>query len=370
MHIKAPKLRQPGEADRHATWLELFFDLVFVVSISQLSDKLIHNLNWVGLFEFIFLFTPIWWLWVIHTAYSTRFDVDSATHFIGTFLIMFAASFMTVQIPSALDAGANKFAAGFILAGAIIVLFYGRITYFIPHLQRMSLLFIAGFGGGLLLWIFSIFLAPPLKFWLWAVGMLIILLTPWLGKNILYKLPSFDEKHVPERFGLFTIIVLGETIAGVILGLKDASWSLTSILFGCAAFILAIVIWFQYYSYLRRADFHCNLRVQFLYVHFPLALSLVMLGVAIEAEIAAIDDFYPANVHNFLYCGTMIWLAFFYLMQRISRNKKPCLVTLCSSIVMVSILYFFSTSSPLVFLIGLDLIFLILLLDRRNYSAI
>lgn len=342
--------------------------MVFVVSISQLSEKLTHNLNWVGLSEFIFLFLPIWWLWVIHTAYSTRFDVDSATHFMGTFLIMFAAAWMTVQVPTALGTGANKFALGFILAATIIVLFYGRISYFIPHLTRMSLLFIAGFGSGLLLWIFSLFLGPPQKYYFWGFGIFIILITPWLGKNILYRLPSFDEKHIPERFGLFTIIVLGETIAGVILGLKGTTWSLLSLTFGVASFILAILIWFQYYSYLRRADFHCNLRVPFLYVHFPLALSLAMLGVAIETEIVAINnDSYQPNVHTFLYCGILLWLGFFYLMQQISRNNKPCLTTFFCAVVVVSILYFFFPNNPLAFIIGLDVIFLFLVTDKRNY---
>jgi low temperature requirement protein LtrA len=77
-----PRLRTLEDAgdDRRATWLELFFDLVFVVAVAQLSNALSADRTLHGFVVFCGLFVPIWWAWVGFTFYADRFDTDDLVH--------------------------------------------------------------------------------------------------------------------------------------------------------------------------------------------------------------------------------------------------------------------------------------------------
>ena len=87
---------------RHATWLELFFDLVFVAAISVVTHALGHahhgHLEVKQVIEFFLAFIPIWWIWATHTLYANRFDTDSHGHRAATLGIMFLAAMMSAII--------------------------------------------------------------------------------------------------------------------------------------------------------------------------------------------------------------------------------------------------------------------------------
>jgi len=76
--LTRPRLRplENTSEDRHASWLELFFDLVFVFAVSQVVYHLSNDVSWGGFFRFIALFVPMWWAWVGYTFYSDRFESD------------------------------------------------------------------------------------------------------------------------------------------------------------------------------------------------------------------------------------------------------------------------------------------------------
>ncbi|MER3589952.1 MAG: low temperature requirement protein A, partial [Mastigocladus sp. ERB_26_1] len=76
--LQPPRLRigEDSEEERHATWLELFYDLVFVVAVSQLAHNLKENVSLAGYLGFVFLFIPVWWSWIGTTMYANRFDSD------------------------------------------------------------------------------------------------------------------------------------------------------------------------------------------------------------------------------------------------------------------------------------------------------
>lgn len=77
--LQPPRLRisEDDEAQpRHATWLELFYDLVFVVAVSQLAHNLSKDVSLTGFLSFAALFVPVWWAWIGTTFYANRFDSD------------------------------------------------------------------------------------------------------------------------------------------------------------------------------------------------------------------------------------------------------------------------------------------------------
>jgi low temperature requirement protein LtrA len=79
---RTPSLRSSSDEEqlRHASWVELFFDLVFVVVISELSHTLAAHLSWVGFLQFAALFVPCWWAWTIYTFYVDRYDTDDVLY--------------------------------------------------------------------------------------------------------------------------------------------------------------------------------------------------------------------------------------------------------------------------------------------------
>src|ERR671937_879089 len=89
-----PRLRtlEDAEEDRRATWLELFFDLVFVVAVAQLSLGLGNEVSLHDVLVFAGLFVPVWWAWVGYTFYADRFDTDDAPHRLLMIAGMFAVA--------------------------------------------------------------------------------------------------------------------------------------------------------------------------------------------------------------------------------------------------------------------------------------
>ncbi len=364
---KPLKLRLPDEtSERHATWLELFFDLVFVVAVTQISHQLTINLTFIGVIQFLGLFVPVWWSWVGHTVYATRFDTDDTIHRIFTFIVMFGAVIMAIQVPTALSSGANGFIIGYLLAQGMILLQFVRVYFTVPEAKQMSRLYLIGFSIGTLFWCISLLMPIPYKFIFWALGMLTNFLVPWIGKPILQKAP-LDTTHIPERFSQFTIIVLGETVFAVVVGLSEAHWHMYSLLTGITAFIFAILIWWLYESYMQISNYKCTLSSgqPFIYTHLPLLAGLVIAGVCIEHAI--MESHAPAlfGQINIIFCGAIIlWLVSFMMLQHftITQPQFEALdLYYVLAIVVLLVLFFILPLPSLIIVASLDIIFFALL---------
>ncbi|MEI1375203.1 MAG: low temperature requirement protein A [Nostoc sp.] len=98
--LQPPRLRigEDTEEERRATWLELFYDLVFVVAVSQLAHNLNEDISLSGLFGFVVLFIPVWWSWIGTTFYANRFDSDDVGHRLLIGIQMLTAAAMAINI--------------------------------------------------------------------------------------------------------------------------------------------------------------------------------------------------------------------------------------------------------------------------------
>ena len=90
-HARKPRLRDDHHLERHASWLELFFDLVFAITVSQLAHRLYPDLTPLKFAQFLGLFLPVWWAWVGQTMFATRFDSDDAAQRVLTLAQMLFA---------------------------------------------------------------------------------------------------------------------------------------------------------------------------------------------------------------------------------------------------------------------------------------
>ena len=175
----------------------------------------------------------------------------------------------------------------------MLIVLYLRIRTRVAAARSLSTFLAAGFSLGTALWYASVFVPEPARFWLWGAGITIEILVPLIGNQVLASTP-IHPTHLPERFGLFMIIVLGESVAGVVAGTADASWHLASGLVAAGGFVAAASLWWSYFDFAGWAA-QCGLltsarsgplaRDVYSYGHFPVAVSLALIGVGTELAI-------------------------------------------------------------------------------------
>ena len=214
-----PRLRTLEDADneRHATWLELFFDLVFVVAIAQLADGLAEDPSVRGFLIFVGLFVAVWWAWVGYTFYADRFDTDDPPHRVLMIAGMFAVAVLASVIPDAFHGETARFALAYAGVRAIVVLLNARAWWHLPAARPLLNVYIPAFATSIVLFVVSAAVEPPHRYWLWAVALAIDLGTP-LASGRRIRLVPIHASHIPERVGLFTIIVFGESVLAVVVG--------------------------------------------------------------------------------------------------------------------------------------------------------
>ena len=133
---KLPRLRT-GKKERHATWLELFFDLVFVLAVAELGSMLSKDLTINGLPKFIFLFLPVWYAWFHHTIFSDRFDTDNFAHRFLTIVQMLGVVGIAASIHGAFAETGTTLAASFVLIKLIMIIFYRLEMNYIPIFRQV-----------------------------------------------------------------------------------------------------------------------------------------------------------------------------------------------------------------------------------------
>jgi len=310
-----PRLRLPADGGaRHATWLETFYDLVFAVAVGALGSRLEANLSAGGVLRFLALFVPLWWAWLGHTVYDTRFDTDDVPQRLLTFGIMLAAAAMAVTIPRAFEGASAGFAAAYVGARACLLLLYGRAYRHAVEARPIIRRYLGAFGCGAALWVVSIPAPPPARYALWAAGMAVELVAPWLIQPILRRAPV-DTSHLPERLALFTVIVLGELIAVVVGSLGGVSTDrieTAALVAAVLAFAFAACVWWVYFTFVEVSAFAARLGSgqPYIYLHLPIVVGLTLSGVGLSSAIAAAArPALPAATRLVIGGGVLLWLA-------------------------------------------------------------
>lgn len=291
--LQPPRLRVggEGEGERHATWLELFFDLVFVATIIALAGGLTRDLSVAGVLRFVVLFVPVWWSWVGAAYFATRFDTDDAVHRLLTLLQMIAVAAMTANVHAGLESSSAGFALSYAAVRLLLVVEYLRAGRYVPEARSLTVRYSRGFGVAALIWLVSAVVPIPFRFVFWVVGFLVDFGTPVLAGRLHAELAPHPW-HLPERFGLFTLIVLGEAVAGAVAGVSGHGWDAASA--GAAALGLSITfgLWWLYFNIAAgrailaaRECGRVGVYQEWLYMHLPLTVGLVALGVGITKAV-------------------------------------------------------------------------------------
>lgn len=309
--IRAPRLRTARENEgRHATWLELFFDLVFVAAVGRLAHVLGEDVSARGVLVYLALFVPVWWAWIGATFYADRFDTDDLADRVLALAQMAAAAAMAVNVDHALDSSGAAFALSYAAFRVLLVLQYAVASRHAPEARPLALRFAAGFALAAAVWVASAFVEPPLRWWMWAAGIAVDLLTPITAGRLHAKVPV-DTSHLPERFGLFVIIVLGESIVAVVATLDRRVWGPPAAFAALLALVMAFSLWWIYFANLdgaavraARRDGRTWLYQVWLYTHFPLAAALAAAGTGVAHALAVPRGAPLPDADRWLICGS------------------------------------------------------------------
>jgi low temperature requirement protein LtrA len=286
--LRPPRLAT-GE-DREASRLELFYDLAYVLVVAELASALLKNLTWSGAATFAGLFVAMWLAWVSTTLYANRFDTDDVVfrvaQLIGTAAIAGCAAAATGGVGST----AVPFAACFLLGWLVLLGLYLRAWRHVPGSRGTIRVYLASTGSAAALWAVSLAVPAPARYWLWASAVVVDAAGPVLATWRRDTAPLHME-HLPERFGLFVILVLGELVAGIVTGVHDAGWAPASVTVGAIGFAVAAASWWSYFDVASASG---NEQLQegsadtderhdlYVYGHLPLTLGIATSGVGIE----------------------------------------------------------------------------------------
>ncbi len=290
--IRAPELRTDDE--RSASRLELFFDLAFVLVVAELAIDFRADVTWHGELVFSGLFTIVWWSWVSSTLYANRFDHDDVVYRLYKLGGMAAVIGLAASASEATGERFGIFVGCQLVLRAMLVLQYQRAYRHVPDARPVVRLYLVGGAVGALFWALSLAVPRPVGFALWAVAVLVEVLVPLLATRHSTDVPLHVE-HLPERFALFVILVLGESVAGIAHGLYDAEWSPSAVPVALLSFVLAAALWWGYFDLagarakrlLNDAGGARSDRSHDVYVfgQLPLTLALATVGAAVELAV-------------------------------------------------------------------------------------
>ena len=285
--LRAPRLRTKiEEGHRQATWLELFYDLVFVVAVGQLGKRLLDHNDTAGIWTFIGLFVPLWWTWASATFYADRFDTDD----IGQRILAVGQMISIMLMAAAIGAedSLTAFAVAFVLAKAVLMGMYYRAYKHVEASRALVRGYLIGFSSGGVPWLISIWVPGPAKYVLWAVGLLIDFYTPWRMRDLQKEVPM-SVSHLPERFGLFTILVLGESFVAIVAALTHHRWAGDVVTGAVIGVVVASSMWWLYFDnqqgrVVRRrvGQLKAWQPTVWLYSHLPLVIAITAMGIGFE----------------------------------------------------------------------------------------
>ncbi len=288
--LEPPRLRTTADPNeqRHATWFELFFDLVFVAALSQLGGALAVDPSAPVFARFAALFVVVVWAWVLYTLYANRFDTDDLVFRLAKSGAMLAIAAIAVNLHQAMDGrgGTVGFAAGYVVLRSLLIGLYLRARRHVPGQGRkLAETYIVGYSATTGLWLGSIFVPAPFRYALWCAAMVIDLAIPTRAWAAL-KQHSVVVSHLTERYGTFFIIVLGESLVAVVAGVAGFEFTLESWIVAGLGFVIALCLWWIYFDLADTSVVGRGvLGLVYVYGHFPLLAGVAAFGVGTKLAI-------------------------------------------------------------------------------------
>lgn len=290
--------RRGGHEDGKVTMVELFFDLVFVFAVTQLSHRLLAHLDPIGALQTALLLFGVWWVWVYTTWVTNWLDPERMSVRLCLFALMLAGLVLSASIPQAF--GARTFA----FITAYVGMQVGRTLFFLwavrgealPRRRNFQRILIWLCVSGAL-WISGAFLDGAAQFLCWSVALLIEI----SGPALYFRVPGLGRSttadwdvhggHMAERCGLFVIIALGESLLVTGATFAEQAWNATTVAAFVVDFLGSVAMWLVYFNAgagraahrIEHSDDPGRIaRIAYTYIHVLIIAGIIVCAVADE----------------------------------------------------------------------------------------
>lgn len=285
---------------RHARvgFAELFYDLVFVFAITQLSHALLEHQTPLGFLETGMLFLAIWWTWIFTAWVTNWLDPEKSRVRLMLFALMAAGLVVSMSIPTAFAERGAVFAIGF------VTIQVGRTLFMLAAVARADkgnflnfIRILAWLCVSAIFWLWGGFADPHARLPLWGIALAIEYVGPIAG----FRTPGLgasstsdwavEGSHMAERCGLFIIIALGESVLITGATFADLGWTPDAITAFLSAFIGTIAMWWIYFNIGAERGSHVLTdtddpgrlaRSAYTYLHLPIVAGIIMTAASDE----------------------------------------------------------------------------------------
>jgi low temperature requirement protein LtrA len=291
--------RDINEKHRVSTPLELLFDLSFVVAVSQAADQLNAALGaghfHTAIVSYLLVFFGIWWAWVNFTWFASAYDVDDVPYRLLTFVQIIGVLILAAGVESAFTAGNfTVMTIGYVVMRIAMVAQWLRAASGDPAARPAALRYAACVSIVQIGWVLRLLLPPQAGLWAFLALAVCEMLVPAYAERAAEGGGTpWHPGHIAERYGLFTLIVLGECIAAVTVALHSASSShgfttgLVAVIVG--AVLIVFSVWWWYFENPAEEGLRMSRQLAFLwgYGHYVVLGSLGALGAGLQLAAAA-----------------------------------------------------------------------------------
>jgi low temperature requirement protein LtrA len=301
---------------RHAestSWLDLFFDLVYVAVLVELGNRLSHDISVAGVVQFLFLFIIVWWSWLEKVLFARFFPNDDIGQRMLTFIYMALIGLMAFYIHDMTDKLAVPFLVAYAATKVVLVVMYFKAGRQYPQYQGMTRIYIGIFSLAAIAW-FAIAIFAPTNILLWAlvagIGILVAAILPLIHDResfLSFEIPPTKKHYLRHRFGELTIIVLGEFFIKVITNSSEREIYPVTIMFFVLLLSISTSLWWLYFDHQEHSVLskHRSRMEIWIYIHYPLLAAITAYGVIGNKIMALLPGEALSDPKRWLFCGAL-----------------------------------------------------------------
>ena len=372
-----------GHEHARVTFVELFFDLVFVFAVTQLSHALLAHFSVLGAIETLLLMMAVWWVWIYTSWVTNWLDPEKVPVRLMLFAIMAVGLIMSAAIPKAFAE------LGLVFAAAYVSIQVGRTLFMLwgvegdasleRNFQRiLAWLCVSGF-----FWVLGGFLEGEMRFAFWALALVIEYLGPSLG----FWTPGLgcsstsdwnvEGGHLAERCGLFVIIALGESVLVTGATFSGLTWSLPVVLAFLSAFLSSVAMWWIYFNagaergtltITSSGDPGRLARLAYTYIHLFIVAGVIVTAVGDEFTLAHPDGHGDLKTASAIVGGPALYLIGTLLFRRAITGHLPR-IQLLALIAMAVIFAGAAFVSPLALSLATTMVLIVVAWAEKGAAA-
>ena len=307
------------DTDQRATFIELFFDLVFVFAVTQIVAQVHHDPSPGGVAKGLLVFWLVWWAWTQFTWSLNPANTELGLVQFVTIAATAVAFLMAYGLPAAFEDGQGLwFAVPYVVVRAIGLGLYLLVAWDSPQHRHAVGRFAALSVPGLVVALIAGSLDDPARFWLWGL----VVVADLAASGIAGRLESWqlNPRHFTERHGLFIIVALGESLIAVGVTASELERDAPTLTAMILSVVLAGLLWWTYFAQVQpglesgliatsSAKVGAVARDAFSLLHFPLIGGIVGVAVGLEAAVAHPDEALHSAELRLLVIGTALVVA-------------------------------------------------------------